>query len=193
MKVIYAFLLVLVLVMWIYSREEEAYTATDIETQKRRMEYIKRLADDILRDMQSPVGPATVSETWYYGRSMEDVLKALKQVYPTKNIFPVEESVFKTARFNLTNAIMVIWKWSSAQKTSRVVVQVVGMPPPMRISIPNVIGLPSQDAVNQLKLANPGALVRRVLSTDSYSVDFVPNRITVVHDASNMVLRVLQN
>ena len=190
---LYVLAILLVLALW-WTQHTESYTSNDIEIQKRRMEYIKRLADDILRDIQSPTAPSTVSENWYYGRLMNDVLRALKRVYPTKNVMPVEASIFKRVRFDTSNTIIVVWQWSSsATDKKRTVIQVVGMPPPVRMSIPNVIGMRSEDAVNQLKIANPGALVRRVSSTESYSVDYVPNRITVVHDASNIVLRILQN
>jgi len=186
-------LIALLLGVWIYSRED--YTSFDtVSVQTRRMEYIKRIADDILRDLKSPTAPATVNETWYYGKPMNDVLKALKKVYPTKNVFPIEISVFQRARLSTLNSIMVVWQWADPKKTKRTVVQVLGMPPPMRLAIPNVVGLPSEDAVNQLKLANPGAIVRRVSTADSYSTDYMPNRLTVIHDAtSNVTTQVIQN
>lgn len=191
--IIYIILFALILGAWIYSHEQ--YVSFDaVAIQQRRMENIKRMADDILRDMKSPTAPTTVNQTWYYGKPMNDVLKALKKVYPSKNVYPIEISVFQVARLNVMNSIMVVWQWADPKKTKRTVVQVVGMPPPMRLTVPNVVGLKSEDAVNQLKLANPGAVVRRVASSEAYSTDYLPNRLTVVFDtASNITTQVLQN
>lgn len=191
---IFVLLFAMLLGVWIYSQEHYTSNIDTVSVQTRRMQYIKRIADDILRDLKSPSAPATVNETWYYGKPMNDIVKALKKVYPSKNIFPIEISVFQTARLSTLNSIMVVWQWADPKKTKRTVVQVVGMPPPMRLAIPNVIGLSSEDAVNSLKVANPGAIVRRVSTADSYSTDYMPNRLTVIHDAtSNLTTHVIQN